>query len=278
MNKSISPSKRKASLLLVSSLALGFPLSAQATDLCGQIITADTKLDEDQRCSGNGITIGADNIALNCDGHSLSGPGTPLRGGPPTIGIALNGRKGVTVKNCNVTGFARAGILLSNSSHNKIINNDAPRNSTVGISLTLSSHNKLGENTANGNRAGGIVLQGSSYNKLTENTATANGDLEFPGGSVIFSASGISLFSSSHNRLIDNTANDNQAHGILLIQSSDRNRLTDNTADGNARDGIELEDSSRNKLRDNVANNNGGAGASGSPSAGFAIEGSSTKN
>src|SRR4051794_40004914 len=70
--------------LLFSALASGlifaalFPISsAQGFGIpvqCGDVITQDTKLDSDlTNCPGDGIVIGADDIELDLNGHTIDG-------------------------------------------------------------------------------------------------------------------------------------------------------------------------------------------------------------
>ena len=48
---------------------------------CGDTITADTTLHQDLvNCPNNGIIIGADNITLDLNGHTIDGDGTPFAG------------------------------------------------------------------------------------------------------------------------------------------------------------------------------------------------------
>ncbi len=48
---------------------------------CGDTITTDTTLHKDLvNCPNNGIIIGADNITLNLNGHTIDGDGKPFAG------------------------------------------------------------------------------------------------------------------------------------------------------------------------------------------------------
>ena len=58
------------------------------------IVMTNTRLDRDH---AGPIVIGGDNISLDCRGHTVSGAGG--------MGISLEGRQGVTIRNCTVTGF-----------------------------------------------------------------------------------------------------------------------------------------------------------------------------
>jgi hypothetical protein len=44
---------------------------------CGQTITGDTTLDSDlTNCPGSGVVIGAENVTLDLNGHTIDGDGT----------------------------------------------------------------------------------------------------------------------------------------------------------------------------------------------------------
>ena len=207
---------------------------------CGTTITTDLTLNSDFTCSGNGITIGADGITLDCAGHSIIGSGTDLN---DYTGIYLFGRTGVTIKNCVVTKFGGKGIFLSSSSSNIITNNNVNNNMGTGIFLLSSSNNNIINNNANDNTKPGIFLQsGSNYNILTSNTVSKNTN------------DGISLVDSSSNTLTSNTANNNTQHGIVLGRSNN-NILTSNTANNNDWYSVALYESSNNKIYNNIFNN-----------------------
>jgi hypothetical protein len=94
---------------------LGFgAVPALATHVsCGQVITKDTKLDNDLLdCPPNdessygaaAIVIGADDITLDLNGHTLHGGFRTL--GTSTKGVSNEaGYDGVTVKNGTMTGY-----------------------------------------------------------------------------------------------------------------------------------------------------------------------------
>src|SRR6185503_5706024 len=76
-------------LVTAAILALGGGQALASHVACGDVITKDTRLDSDLiDCSGPGIVIGADGIALDLDGHTIDG----LGGGYPedfcSVGIA----------------------------------------------------------------------------------------------------------------------------------------------------------------------------------------------
>jgi parallel beta-helix repeat protein len=186
--------------LLLLSTASAFIVSASSGTLT---ITTSTTLAEDH--VGN-IIIAADDVTLDCAGHTVSGPGT----GP---GVLLDGRSGVTVQNCQVTGFEEgililaeagrsaqntlaanelfdnvAGVHVIGSSSDVISHNVARDNALWGYSVERSTGELLSRNEATRNQLRGFELRGSSDNRLEYNTAAHNGLLG--GGTGIFVTDG----------------------------------------------------------------------------------------
>ncbi len=135
---------------------------------CGETITQDITLTGDLRgCSGNGITVGASGITLDCDGHIIEGLGS-------NSGILLTARHNVTIKNCEVRGFDY-GIRLNMSSNDTVINNTANSNSSAGIYLNASSYsNTLTDNIANNNKYGILLERKSTNNYISSNDFIEN--------------------------------------------------------------------------------------------------------
>lgn len=99
------------------ALSLGFavveaPGVAQATHLaCGDTLMVSTKLDEDLGpCTGAGLIIGAINVTVDLNGHTLSGTGTTAG---VDVGVNDDGFGNVKVKNGTIVGFATAFRAVS---------------------------------------------------------------------------------------------------------------------------------------------------------------------
>lgn len=72
---------------------------------CGSVLTRSTKLRGDVGpCPGDGLRLGANDITLDCDGHTL-------RGAHPWTAVVGDGRADVHIKNCRIEGFA-VGISM----------------------------------------------------------------------------------------------------------------------------------------------------------------------
>ena len=62
------------------AMALGGGRALASHVSCGDTITADTTLDSDLLdCPNNGIVIGADDVTLDLNGHTVAGDGDPVQ-------------------------------------------------------------------------------------------------------------------------------------------------------------------------------------------------------
>lgn len=213
---------------------------------CGDTITQSVNLVADiGPCPVAGIFVGADNITLNCNGHTVKGS----RNADGIIMETALGDfpNGVTIKNCQVTEFNN-GFLLRGS-HQTVQGNTATNNGVNGFEFSGLSDSNLQGNTATNNEQFGFASEGSQNNKIQGNTATNN-------------EAGFALSRSFGNKLNDNTAATNNGVGFGL-DSSDRHSLSGNKADNNVGQGFYIggsDGSHGTNLRSNIATNNGGDG------------------
>ena len=118
----------------------------------------------------NCFTIAADNITLDGDGHTING----FDPTPSNIGVFVDGRTGVTIKNLNVENFI-VGILLFNSNDNTLTGNTATNNFFGGIELSFSNGNTLTGNTIQKNILDGFrIISSSVGNHINDNLITDN--------------------------------------------------------------------------------------------------------
>jgi parallel beta-helix repeat protein len=136
---------------------------------CGCTITHNTSLDHDIINCIKGLTIEADDITFDCNGHLIAGTAT---------GILALDREGLIIRNCKITDF-HLGIALHECSNSSIIGNTVSDNRT-GIALFRAGQRHPG-----------------SGNRLTGNIVTRS------------SKSGVHLFRSSDNYLSDNQLEEN---------------------------------------------------------------------
>jgi len=193
---------------LVFVVALSGTAKAATITSCG-IVTENSVLASNLSSIGQPscLTIGANNIVLDCAGHSITGDGTGY-------GIYLLYKSGVTIKNCVVEGFHSGIRSAVGSNYNTFINNTI-NNNIFGILMTFSSNTVVTNNITNNNQFGIFVFQNANYNTFTNNIANNN----FLYG--IYSASNF------NNTFINNTLSNNGSFGIYFLHS-DNNKIYNN--------------------------------------------------
>ncbi len=249
------------------------------TPACGEVITHSVHLHEDiGPCGALGLEVGADDIVLDCDGHHIRGSGAG-------VGILLDGRAGVIVRNCHVEDFDD-GLRMIDTTGNRITDNTFTRGDVDGATGDLIARNTFtGRLDLASTRA--VIVEG---NELREDTAIqlalligskeyglrvhgndVHGAVEFlDSHAVRFDGNHVEdydvLVESAHgNRLDRNTLHG----GGFLVLDSDDNLFLRNELDTPEDDGFALwgaGGSSRNLFRDNEVHDAGeyGFGLSGS--------------
>jgi parallel beta-helix repeat protein len=278
----------RALWVMVAAVALALAVGPNASATSGTlVITANTTLTEDHNGT---ISIWADDVTLDCADHRISGPGS--------AGIRIDSRRGITVRNCDVSGFFH-GIVMLGASETTVSGNRAHDNTAAGIVMDQNSmsnivagntvvangHNGIQisfshGNTIRGNRAennagtGGIALGGSNDNVVSGNTSTGNANfgitLDGAGNSVASNVvtsngtigsfgGGIAVFANSTDSLItDNLVSENN-EGIRL-HGADRAVVSGNRALGNRGFGFVVLESNNGDVIENAARGNGGVG------------------
>jgi parallel beta-helix repeat protein len=149
------------------------------------------------------FSFAADNITLDCDGHTIT-YGTA--GNANSRGINIDDY-GVIVKNCVIVD----GNMASTNGERQ------------GIRLTLASNTRLENNTVTTDDQRAIYLYQSSYNTLVGNKAMADSQVS------------IALIDAHHNVLQDNTAQSTASSGFMLFNAHN-NEITRIVAKGSGSD------------------------------------------
>jgi hypothetical protein len=179
---------------------------------CGATITSNTTLAADiGPCSGTAVTIDADHVTLNLNGHLISGSA----GGEGVFSDVSN----VTVQNGRVEGFQFGVDLEGNAS--RVMNMRVADASATGIVL-LGQNDLVSGNHAFANTASGIVGHGGG-SQYTNNILQGNTDEGL-------SVDGAALISG-------NKALSNGNHGISFSPTQTV-AVTNNVANGNHLDGM----------------------------------------
>ncbi|MBI5029640.1 MAG: right-handed parallel beta-helix repeat-containing protein [Chloroflexi bacterium] len=189
------------------------------------------------------IVIMADNITLNCNGSAFVGNGIG-------VGLLVQNRMGVTIRNCKVRGWDVGMYVLGGKNFvfegNDFSGNYVDDNSNIehlkpiphgGVILNGIQSSRLQGNTSNGNVVGMQILNSSKI-RVQQNTTSRNRGW----GIYMYGTTASQVFSNTveyNNRSCPEWGKDAGcgSAGIVLTQQSDRNQISWNilTADG---DGI----------------------------------------
>ena len=225
---------------------------------CGQILTTSTTLTNDLvDCPGNGLLVGADNITIDLNGHTIDGTNARK---PGTAAIETKGRRAnVTIVNGTVTDFYFSGVGLGG--HGNAVRKVTVRNIgagckqgdiCAGISLVSCRRCTIADsvvsNAVHAFSVNGIDVYDSPGAHVARNRVQRN-----PG-------QGISMFQSPGSHIVGNTSDDNKENGIHVNSGSDSTWVTGNEARGNRNAGIAVGASRKAHVLGNEVSGNGDLG------------------
>ncbi|MFH2027819.1 MAG: NosD domain-containing protein, partial [Nanoarchaeota archaeon] len=124
-------------------------------------------LTTDIQAGANCFDVKANNITLDCDGHTIIGDGTGI--GVRTYAFLSDY---TTLENCILDNFS-IGIYWNNA-HNGIIRNNTVFDLGHGIWLEASDNNIIEQNRVNGSGISGIEFAIAENNTFTDNTIIGN--------------------------------------------------------------------------------------------------------
>jgi parallel beta-helix repeat protein len=194
------------------------------------------------------MNITADNVTLDCQGHTIDGVDSENTYGiyvPRDSETITN----ITIKNCDISDW-QFGIYLLYSDSNDLINITASSNGFnggAGVYLDNSNSNNLINIISSSNSPGhGIYLDWSNSNNLINITAASN-------------LRGIWIDNANYNNLSNIIVDSNSYCGVHL-SSSNSNNLTNiiahNSSAYSSSCGIEIDFSDSNVLSNIIANSN----------------------
>jgi len=248
MKSSISCSLLAAAM--VAGLAtMGASPADAATVTCGQVVTSSIKLDADLvDCPGDGLIVGASDITIDLNGHTIDGVSPADYGGG--FGIIVRApHHGVKVVNGTVQEFS-FGVWLDRSDDNHLRRLDVTGNN-IGVELTEGEGNHIRRSVFDHNRDTGIRLFGADRTRVHHN--------EFHGGrwGVLLQV-GADANRIHRNVIVgDETSTD---RGIQIGLDSNRNLVSQNRVSGFDEYGINVDDGERMVIRKNRAIDNPGVG------------------
>lgn len=237
-------------LTVVVPMAPATAVTELSSASCGAKITGNLTLTNDlSKCAGDGLVVGADNITIDLNGHTLDGTGNAA-----SAGVRVAGFSGVIVKGGVIREFGR-GIWLVGAENNQILGNTVRKSTDEGIFANESSDNAvIAHNTISGSGVGsesiwadgidargdGVKIRGNTVGTSRDDGIDANGnDVRVRNNTVDGNgADGIDV--DGHDSLIENNlATDNGDDGIGVGANALQVTVKDNTANQNYDLGIQ---------------------------------------
>jgi parallel beta-helix repeat protein len=214
---------------------------------CGDTITTDTTLHNNLvNCPDNGILIGADNVTLDLNYHTIDGDGTPTPGCDPQKefcdeGIVDDGHDGVAVVNGSVRQFD-IGAEVVGARHARLLGITASMNDFIGIRFFESTssllQNSSGSDTGNRDIGTGLWLVESDHVRVLRNSFRRN------------SSGGIFVASATHNLIKGNLTSRNKGLAAIFLSRANGNQVRGNRSVRDRETGI-IADGHRNVIARN---------------------------
>jgi parallel beta-helix repeat protein len=208
------------------------PAPRAAPVSCGATITISTKLDRDLvNCPNNGLTIGADNVTLDLNGHVIDGDGAEFSGcgadEPCDIGVVGLGHSGVTIKGGTLREFG-VGVLVVDTSGSHITRLVASNSLYSGVIVAEASRSSIEGVTASRN---GLTTDQAGIDVFDSRELSIAGNRVDSSGDIGFFISGL-----DNSRIERNTLSRNPEAAILLDHGDGnvfgRNRVSESVENG----------------------------------------------
>jgi parallel beta-helix repeat protein len=207
---------------------------------CGDTITSNLTMAYNLTdCTGRGLTIGANDITLDCNGFEIDGDDDD----DGEYGILASGRTGTTIKNCVIKEHSR-GIYFGSDTTGTIHDNDIFSNWDYGIYMSYddiglitvennSIHNVSGgdgrgvyiyRNMENVTFKNNTIYENSNYGLRSEGSFSSGGNwnITFVNNTFFRNlGAGVGLYLSvtSNSTIEGNTIYDNIGDGVYLINA-----------------------------------------------------------
>jgi CSLREA domain-containing protein len=256
------------------------PAAVPATVTCGQVITTSILVQNDLTdCAWDGLVVGAPNIRIDLNGHTIDGPGyfppveLPELGGP--AGIRNLGFSNVIISNGTVQDYVFGVHLMAGTTYNEVHSLNVLRHAMSGIELSDADDgrngNEIHSSTFTGNELGISLVNGSENTTVRNNVFLSNLGLAlylWEGGGhtirnnevsgvmtdpLLSSDGGIEIEGSTDNVLLENHVHDTGDGAIIVMDGSHRNRFEGNVLYRVGDAGISVSDSDGSVIIGNIA-------------------------
>jgi large repetitive protein len=277
---------RSIALLCLCALMVGAAPAQASHVTCGEVITADTTLDEDLSCPGVGVRFGADDISLDLGGHTLGSEfiavvasdrrNLEIRNGTLDLarsatGVDLLRVNGAAVQDLLITGEADASIhtafYVDEAGDILVHRNTVRARSTFGLISANSTRLRVTENAVE-DATHGFSLDETSDSTVDRNTVSALRGIELGPRSdandvrsnSIAALFGIDVSGSTANAITGNTVD--ALFGISIDDDAPANSVRANTLRGDPLSGSVgiTVNSDRNRVEGNQLSGYAGLG------------------
>jgi len=245
--------------LLTGNAYAGCVGDATGTDYgCGDTVTESCTFNEDLNCeSGHGLKIGADNITIDGNGHTLNGvaPGTCNGSGVERSGIYNKAHDNITIRNLEIANFC-TGIY---SRYDDEIGDFVCENAIENCGIHHNGAASGGNTTTQGIKWIGVFYSTITNNQIHDNTGA--GTACTSGGNGIF-INGVSGYGAWNNTITENTIYNNTKGGFLTRMMCRDTTVSHNDVYGNGQGGIILrcKKSASHTIEENNVHENYGSG------------------
>jgi parallel beta-helix repeat protein len=280
-----SPKTVVSRVMVLALVVAGFTVLGSGQALarhvsCGETITTDTTLDSDLvNCPNNGIIIGASNITLDLNGHTIDGDGTPVdpcpEGEACDVGV-LNraGYDRLIIVGGTIRQFGVGIVVEAGAAHNRLHHLTVSNTTDVGIIVVDSTGSVIEKTAMSDPGVNGLVLLDSQHALVARNSVSGSTgyamalfgieDSRIQHNKLHGDKHGFILGGSARNLVQSNAVSDSGG-GIEVVEGATANRVEHNRFNHTG-DGILVGDASDNLIRHNLV-----IGAGGREAGGFGI-------
>jgi large repetitive protein len=247
---------------------------------CGDTITTDTTLDSDLvNCPNNGIVIGASNITLDLNGHTIDGDGTPVdpcpEGEACDVGV-LNraGYDRLTIMGGMIRQFVAGIVAEAGAAHNRLHHLAVSNITEVAIIVVDSTDSVIEKTAMSDPGVVGLLLLDSQGALVARNSVSGStgyamalfgvDDSRIQHNKLHGDKHGFILGGSDRNLVRSNAVSDSGG-GIEVVEGATANRVEHNRFHHTG-DGMLVGDASDTLIRHNLV-----IGAGGGEAGGFGI-------
>ncbi len=202
------PRTYAVALLVTGATVVGAGPAAARTLGCGEVITVDTRSGDDLvDCPDEGLVIGADDVTLDLNGHTIDGDGIspascPVEGRACDVGVDNTaGHRGVTIRGGSIQQFA-AGVVVTGGDGNHLRRLTITHTTNEAIAVLGSTDPVIEDNTMPDPGITGVVVLDSSDAVVSRNVTSGS--------------TGYAMFLMADHSVIEHNRLESGEHGFAV--------------------------------------------------------------